>query len=146
MTDAVTGEPKAIHRTAITSKGEKLGKKMLGPAGGCVIRLWPDEAVTTGLVLGEGIETALVAATRINHRGACLFPVWASGCAVGMGKFPVLAGIDCVTLLVDNDLSGAGQRAALECSGRWTAAGCEVVRLVPDEAGKDFADIGGRAA
>jgi hypothetical protein len=26
----------------------------LGPTAGCVIRLWPDEAVTLGLVIGEG--------------------------------------------------------------------------------------------
>ena len=30
-TDAVTGQPKAIHRTAITAQGEKIDRKALGP-------------------------------------------------------------------------------------------------------------------
>jgi hypothetical protein len=33
---------------------------------GCVIRLWPDDMVELGLVLGEGVETTLAAATRIT--------------------------------------------------------------------------------
>ena len=36
-----------------------------------------------------------------------------------MAKFPVLAGIGALTLLVDHDESGAGQRAAEECAARW---------------------------
>ncbi|MEN9925764.1 MAG: hypothetical protein RL268_1890 [Pseudomonadota bacterium] len=146
MTDATTGEAKAIHRTAITSAGEKAGKKMLGPAAGCVVRLWPDEEITTGLVIGEGIETTLVAATTIEHRSTRLAPAWAACSAGTMAKLPVLAGVEALTILVDNDDNGAGQRAAAECSARWTAAGREVIRLVPDETGIDFADIGGRAA
>ncbi len=106
------------------------------------MRLWPDEDVTTGLVLGEGIETALAAATIINHRDTRLAPAWASGSAGAMASFPVLAGVETLTLLVDNDESGAGQRAAAECSARWTAAGREVIRLTPHITGQDFADLG----
>lgn len=145
LTDAVTGEPRAIHRTAVTGTGEKAGKMMLGPAAGCVVRLWPDEAVTSGLVLGEGIETVLTAATRIEHRGTRLAPAWAACSAGGMAKFPVLTGIEALTLLVDNDESGAGERAARECSARWTAAGREVIRLTPRAVGMDFADLAGAA-
>jgi len=142
MTDARTCEPKAVHRTAITSQGQKIGKKMIGPAGGCVVRLWPDEAVTQGLVLGEGIETTLAAATRLDGlKGTALTPAWAACSAVGMAKFPVLPGVEALTLLVDNDKSGAGQRAALECAGRWTMAGKEVTTLMPPNEGEDFADI-----
>ena len=141
MTDAVTGEPKAIHRTAITAEGQKVGKKMLGPCAGCIVRLWPDDTVSTALVLGEGIETTLAAATRVDYRGTHLIPAWAACSAGGMAKFPVLSGIECLTLLVDNDKSGAGQRAATECSERWTAADREVIRLIPDIQGQDFNDI-----
>jgi hypothetical protein len=141
MTDAITGEPRAIHRTAITSQGQKAGKKMLGPSGGCVVRLWPDETVTTGIVLGEGIETTLAAATRLNQKGTALIPAWAACSAGAMAKFPVLPGIETLTLLVDNDASGAGQRAAMECSGRWTMADREVIRLIPDHPGEDFNDV-----
>lgn len=141
MTDAVTGEPRAIHRTAITPASEKVGKKMLGPSAGCVVRLWPDDTVSTALVLGEGIETTLAAATRIDYRGTHLIPAWAACSAGGMAKFPVLSGVECLTLLVDNDKSGAGQRAAAECSQRWTDADREVIRLIPDIQGQDFNDI-----
>jgi hypothetical protein len=48
-TDAVSGEPRAIHRTAITNAGAKVGRKTLGPNAGCVIRLWPDGEVERGL-------------------------------------------------------------------------------------------------
>lgn len=141
FTHAVTGEPNAIHRTAITAAGEKVGRKALGPIAGCVIRLWPDEDVLDGLVIGEGIETTFAASTCIEHKGTLLQPAWAAGFAGSMAKLPVLSGIEALTLIVDNDASGAGQRAAEECSARWTAAGCEVHRLVPRQVGADFNDI-----
>ena len=56
FTDAITGEAKGIHRTALSATGGKIGRMTLGPIGGCVIRLWPDGSVEQGLVLGEGIE------------------------------------------------------------------------------------------
>jgi hypothetical protein len=62
----------------------------------------------------------------VSHRG----PAWAAGSAGSMRRFPVLAGIETLTILVDNDQSGAGQDAARECSARWTAAGRDVIRLV----------------
>lgn len=106
-----------------------------------MIRLWPDEEVDLGVVIGEGVETTLSAATRIEHKGTLLQPAWAAGFAGNMARLPVLAGIDALTLLVDNDESGAGQRAAEECSSRWTAAGREVIRLVPRQARADFNDL-----
>jgi putative DNA primase/helicase len=141
LTDAITGEPRAIHRTALTPQGQKIDRKMLGPAGGCVVRLWPDEMVTQGLVLGEGIETTLSAATRLDHNGRSLTPAWAACSAGNLAKFPVLAGIGALTLLVDNDKSGTGQRAALECADRWTSGGKEVTTLMPSNEGEDFADV-----
>lgn len=141
MTDALTGEPKAIHRTAVTPSGDKVGKKMLGPSGGCVIRLWPDEIVTCGLVLGEGIETTLAAATRLTVNHTRLIPAWAACSASGIAKLPVLSGIEALTILVDNDPNNVGQRAAAECSARWTEAGREVLRLIPDAIGVDFNDV-----
>lgn len=142
FTDCLTGEPKAIHRTAIAAAGgEKLGRKALGPIKGCVIRLWPDDVVNAGLVVGEGIETTLAAATCVPHLGTLLAPAWAAGNEGLISRFPVLAGVEALTLLVDNDRSGSGQRAALKCSSRWTAAGREVTRLVPRQVGSDFNNL-----
>jgi hypothetical protein len=141
FTDAVTGEPRAIHRIAPIGGSNKADKLMLGPTKGCVIRLWPDDEVTTGLVLGEGIETVLAAATRIAHRGTSLSPAWAAGDAGHLAALPILAGIEVLTLLVDHDESRTGQDAAQACSARWTAAGREVIRLVPRLVRTDFADL-----
>jgi hypothetical protein len=134
---AVGNEPRGVWRRPIT--GEK--PKALGPTAGCVIQLWPHDAVELGLVLGEGVETTLAAATRLEHRGTLLQPAWAAGCAGNMAKFPVLSGIECLTLLVDNDESGAGQRAADECAARWETAGCEVILLTPPISGSDFNNL-----
>ena len=137
FTDIVTGEPRGIHRRPID--GQK--PRTLGPMGGCVIRLWPDDAVSRGLVLGEGIETTAAAAVQIIHRGTLLQPAWATGCANTMRDFPVLPGIEALTILVDHDASGAGQAAADACARRWLAAGREVIRLTPKMIGTDFNDI-----
>jgi hypothetical protein len=141
-TDATTGEPRGIWRRPVD--GQK--PKTLGPMRGCVIRLWPDNSVMTGLVLGEGVESSL-AASQIAHRGTLLQPAWAAGSAGNMADFPVLGGVEALTLLVDNDAKGTGQSAAADCARRWLTAGREVIRLTPKTIGFDFNDIIiGRAA
>ena len=65
MRNVVTDAPTEIIRTAISTCGEKLGRKMLGRKQGAAVKLWPDTAVTTGLVVGEGSDCAS-AATRSN--------------------------------------------------------------------------------
>ena len=137
FTDTITGEPRGIHRRPID--GQK--PRTLGPMKDCVIRVWPDDMVTTGLVLGEGVESTLAAACQITHRGTLLQPAWAAGCADNMKRFPVLPGIEALTLLVDHDASGTGQDAAATCARRWLAAGREVIRLTPKVVGADFNDI-----
>jgi putative DNA primase/helicase len=139
--DALTGEPRGIHRRPINGETPRT----LGPMRGCVIRLWPDDAVTTGLVIGEGVETVLAAATRIEHRGTLLQPAWAAGNAGNLAELPVLAGIEALTILVDHDASGTGQDAATACARRWLDAGRELVRLTPKIVGTDFNDIGSAA-
>jgi len=136
FTDALTGAPSGIHRRPVD--GDK--PKSLGPLAGCVVRLWPDHEVSTGLVIGEGIETVLAAATRCTHRGTRLQPAWACGSATNLAKFPVLSGIEALTILVDHDDTGAGERAANECAQRWRDAGHEVTLLMPRDFG-DFNDL-----
>jgi phage/plasmid primase-like uncharacterized protein len=146
-TDAKTGEPRAIHRRPITPNGRKIDVwKALGPTAGCVIRLWPDEEVSQGLVIGEGIETSLIAGTRVQHNGTLLRPAWAAGDKGHLAKFPLLSGIEALTILVDNDTNDAGQLAAAECRDRWISGGREVIRLTPRIPGADFADVAGKAA
>lgn len=123
VTDAQTRKAKTLHRTWIRPDGTKADvdppRLVLGGHAkqGGVIRLWPDEFVTMGLGIAEGIETAL----SLAHAYA---PVWACIDAGNLGKLPVLAGIEALLIGADNDPAGA--RAANECAERWHAAGVEV--------------------
>ena len=139
VTDAVTNAPLSLHFTRLARDGRgKAGtdcdKMLLGGhrKKGGVIRLWPDEAVTCGLALAEGIESALAAAHLHT-------PVWACVDAGNLGQFPVLAGIDALTIFADND--PAGLKAARECARRWADAGREARIRAPRAAGADAADV-----
>jgi phage/plasmid primase-like uncharacterized protein len=135
FTDALTNEPRGIWRRPVDG-----GKpKSLGPSRGCVIRLWPDENVTTGLVIGEGVETVLSAALHFTCRGTLLRPAWATSSAVHLENFPILSGIEALTILADHDVNGRGQEAAERCAKRWVEAGREVTKFTPRAPG-DFND------
>jgi putative DNA primase/helicase len=123
VTDVLSAVPISLHRTWVNADGTKADvdppRMLLGghrKAGG-VIRLWPDEALTHGLAVAEGIETALSLA-RVIH------PVWALIDAGNLAKFPLLPAIDALTIAVDADL--AGERAAESCGERWALADREV--------------------
>jgi hypothetical protein len=134
--DPSTGEPKGVWRRPIDGRKPTA----LGPMGGGVIRLFP-EITDKRLVIAEGVETALAAATRITHRGRPLRPAWATGCAGNMRRFPVIDGVKQLVILVDNDASETGQRAAEECARRWSDGGREAIRLLPRKLGTDFNDL-----
>lgn len=130
--DVFTDEPCAIHRTALGPDGSKIGRKMLGPAGRGALKLTPDEDVLGGLNVAEGLETAL-SVLQAGWR-----PVWALLCSGGIGRLPVLDGIEFVTIWADPDT--AGTKAAREAARRWSAAGRWVQIRWPKDAGKDFND------
>jgi hypothetical protein len=100
ITDIETVEPISLHKTWITATGkadlgEHKPRKMLwNHRIDGVIRLWPDAEVTMGLVIGEGIETCLAAAS------AGLAPCWSVISAGNLATFPVLPGLDGITVLV----------------------------------------------
>lgn len=135
MRDVRTNEPCAIQRTALTKAGDKIDRMTLGPKSRAAIKLSADEDVTMGLTVGEGLETVL-SAMQLDFG-----PAWAVGDAGNVRTFPVLSGVECLTIIVDNDYGGTGQRAALECSSRWTSAGREVFRIIPDRRGEDINDV-----
>ena len=118
MTDAVSGEPTGIHRTFLDADGMKLERKMLGRQG--VVRLSPDDAVTEGLGIAEGIEDG--PAVLLSGWG----PVWVAGsAALDQAHFPVLGGgIEALTIFADADTPG--MEAAEMCRARWLAASREV--------------------
>jgi hypothetical protein len=126
--DIHTDEPCGIHRTFLDRDGQKLGRKMLGRAKGAAIKLDPDEDVTLGLHIGEGIETCL------TGRQEGFRPVWALGSKDPIADFPVLAGIEALGIHAehaDNDGKGSNEHAINKCARRYVEAGCEVWIIDP---------------
>ena len=138
VTDALSRVPLTLHRTWIQENGEKApiepARMLLGGhrKSGGVIRLWPDEAVTHGLAVTEGLETALSLAHA--HQ-----PVWSVIDAGNLAQFPVLPGIESLLIGVDHD--PAGLDAAEACASRWADAGREVHLVIPGEIKTDINDL-----
>lgn len=137
VTDATTRGPLTLHRTWIRRDGTKapldpprLLLKDHSKVGG-VIRLWPDEDVSTGLGIAEGIETALSLAHGFS-------PVWALIDAGNLGELPALDGVGSLVIAADND--EAGRRAAERCCARWLQAGRTVRVVTPEREGADLND------
>jgi phage/plasmid primase-like uncharacterized protein len=139
--DVITDEPTGVHRIALDSQGKLISRKALGRKKGCAVKLWPDAEITTGLVVGEGIETVLAAAMHVTYRGTLLQPAWALVDAGNLEAFPVLPGIEHLTVLADADVGGRGQNASRTCARRWADAGRTAGVLIPNRLGDDFNDI-----
>jgi putative DNA primase/helicase len=116
MTNAVSGEPIGIHRTFLDADGAKIDRQMLGRQG--VVRLSPDDAVIMGLGVTEGIEDGM--AVLLSGWA----PVWAATSAGAIVRFPVLSGVEALTLFADAD--APGMRAAETCAANWRVAGRDV--------------------
>ena len=116
MTDPLTNEPTGVHRTYLNPDATKRERKMLGRQG--VIRLNPDEDVTQGLGLTEGIEDGL--AVLLSGWA----PVWAATSAGAIARLPALNGIEALTIFRDDN--EVGVKAAEACAQRWDEAGREV--------------------
>jgi putative DNA primase/helicase len=117
ITDAVTGEPIGVHRTAIKDdgSGKRFGaesKKMLGVARRGAVRL---HAASEHLGIAEGIETALSAEQMFGTA------VWATLSKDGIAGFPVITGVKRLTIFADHD--DAGITAARKCGRRYEMSG-----------------------
>jgi hypothetical protein len=135
VTHAHTREPLSLHRTWITPTGKAdidpprmpLARHSLKHG---VIRLHPDDWVTSRLGIAEGIETALSMAWAFQ-------PVWSMIDAGHLAQFPVLHGVD--QLVIAQDKDPAGIAAASQCAKRWAAAGRTVLMTDQDE--NDLNDV-----
>lgn len=135
LSDAVSREPRSLHFTWLAGghKADVHPPRLLLAGhrkAGAVVRLWPDDSVTNGLGIAEGIETAL----SLAHAHT---PAWACVDAGNLAAFPALPGIE--TLVIACDRDPAGERAAAECAARWVAAGKAV--LVTQQATNDLNDL-----
>jgi putative DNA primase/helicase len=151
VTDVETAEPISLHRTWIAPDGtgkadlDNPRRLLWKHRSDGVIRLWPDEEVTLGLTIGEGIETCLAAARE------GLTPVWATISAGNLAEFPVLPGIEGLTVLVDHDKPNpkTGRRAGIEAARaviqHYAAAGFDprgdIKVIFPPSDGQDAADL-----
>jgi hypothetical protein len=129
--DIETDKPRAISRIFLDAEGHKIERKFLGPVRGCAVKIDDDSDVTIGLIVGEGVETCL-AAKQLGFS-----PVWALGSVGAIETFPVLGGIECLTILAE---AGEPSRKAVQkCFERWRAAGREIL-IRKSIIGSDFND------
>jgi len=126
--DILTDVPCGIHRTFLDPvKVSKVDRRMLGRAKGAAIKLDPDDEVTQGLCLGEGVETCLHGRQELG-----LAPTWALGSAAALEHFPVLSGVTAMTFLGEHDKTGANAKAIKAAGRRMVANGIEATAKVPD--------------
>jgi len=131
------GSGATIHRTYIKDgrKAPVASPKKIAqglPIKGASIRLFP---VAETLGVAEGIETALAAAQIFG------VPTWACVSASGLESWVCPDGVKNVVIFADNDTNFTGQAAAYKLANRLSLAGLNVEVRMPDEAGKDWADV-----
>lgn len=143
ITDIATCEPISLHFTFIAPDGSgkaEIERPRLYLPGhrksGGIVRLHADDEVTLGIIVGEGLETCLTYA--LAHA-----PVWACLDAGNLAAFPVLRGIEGITILVDRD--PAGEHAFATLRGRYRDAGfthaLDIIRIAAPEEGQDVNDM-----
>src|SRR5947208_17174802 len=92
--------------------------------------LSPFDDVTLGLTICEGVETGVALLM------AGLAPVWCCGGAGNLSAFPVLGGIEALTIAADAD--EPGKKAAQTVAARWRDAERDAVIVAPPAG--DWAD------
>jgi hypothetical protein len=128
LSDVHTGEQVGIVNVYLQADGhdrlrDSKGKTSWGRCAGAAVMISAFDEPTLGLVLAEGAETAIA----ILNTG--LAPVWPTAGAGNLGAFPVLRGIEALTIAADID--PAGQDAAARCAARWRAAGRDIAIVTP---------------
>jgi putative DNA primase/helicase len=140
MRDITTGQPVGIHRTALRDDGT--GKRvmpggrgprmMLGRARHAAVMLQPGGS---HLGIAEGIETALSAQHLFE------MPVWACLSAPGIAGFPIIKGLNHLTIFADHD--AAGIKAARTCAARYKDNSMNGEIKYPPVLGTDWNTEGG---
>ena len=139
MQDPESDQPIGIQRIGLEcqrGKVRKLERMALGRVG--AVKIWPAGAQ---LVVGEGLETTLAAATRIPYRGGAVQPAWSVISSGGLSRLPHPSRRRAA------DYPGRSRRQWRRPSRRgtlperWTRAGRTVVRLTPKRVDADFNDL-----
>jgi putative DNA primase/helicase len=124
-----TGDRQAISRIYLDRDGQKINRLFKGPVGEAAVMLDDHAAPTYGIHIGEGVETCM-AGRQLGFK-----PTWAVGSAGAIGSFPLLAGVDSITILAETDDGGANARATETVGARWSDDGREVFVIDPKVGG-----------
>jgi hypothetical protein len=136
LDDIRTGEPAGTINVYLKPDGsdrlrDAKGKTSWGRAAGSAVMLSDFDEPTLGLAICEGVETG------ISLLMASLTPVWCCGGAGNLAAFPVLGGIEALTIAADAD--EPGQKAAEAVAQRWRDVQREAVIIAPPDG--DWADV-----
>jgi hypothetical protein len=128
LSDVRTGDQVGIINIYLRPDGhdrirDRKGKTAKGHTKGAAVMLLAFDEPTMGLVICEGPETGIALFQREVK------PVWACGGAGNLASFPVLGGIECLTVAADP--GAVGQGAAEQVAARWREAGREVEIITP---------------
>ena len=138
----VAGELTGVHATFLKPDGSGLAfpkpgkgqpdfrRQCNGVIRGGAIRLaahHPDRE----LIIAEGIETTLSAMEIFG------LPGWSAVYAGGLKTIEVPPAVRSIVIAADNDVSGTGQRNAVEAGRRWKAEGRTVRIVIPKVTGQD---------
>lgn len=127
----------AVHRTYLSAEGEakaavSQSKMSLGLVRGGAVRLAAHDGE---LIVGEGIESTLSAMQASG------LPGWAALSTSGLASLDLPPDVRAVTIAADNDINGAGQRAASAAAARWVGERRAVRVALPPAPGTDFNDL-----
>jgi putative DNA primase/helicase len=137
----VTGEQIGVHLTYLRRDGggkatlpKEYQRECRGVIHGGAIRL-AEPNPDAELVVGEGVESTFSAMQLFGGVG------WAAVYAGGLKTMELPPDVRRIIIAADNDVSGAGQRNALDAHDRWTAEGRSVRIKTPPDVGDDFNDV-----
>jgi putative DNA primase/helicase len=137
LVEHVEHGPVGTHVTLLAIDGSSKAsldpvRMSYGPIGGGSVRLAP---AAESLLVGEGIETCMSAMQAMT------MPAWAALSTSGLKSLMLPPVVRTVIILADNDVNGAGERAARAAAERWLAEGRCVRLAMPPEPGSDFNDV-----
>lgn len=129
----LTNEPCGVQRTFLRKDATKVDRRMLGPSAGAAIKIDDDDAITTSITVGEGLESCL------SGRRLGFSPSWALMSSQGVTDFPVLNGVETITFLGERDNRRQNEFACKAAARRWIGQSREVNIHFP-RIGKDMND------
>jgi hypothetical protein len=119
----------AVQRIRLNNDGSKYGRRMLGIVHRAAIKL---ASVGDQICIGEGLETCM-AAQQLGFR-----PAWALGSVGSISFFPLIPGVQVLTIL--GEPGDASARAIRIVGRRWRKAGRRG-RVVMPNFGSDMNDV-----